>query len=128
MTAGDWKTVNLKTGLAQEVERVLQGDTAKSLGITNVSQFVDASVKEKLERLERKRFDHINMYEDHVKILDNKLDRVGRIVSVYFRDTRAWCDYCDENLCVHIQYAWELPQVREILEKRGFTPPPSRIG
>lgn len=121
----DWKSVNLKRGLSDEIERVLQGEQIKSMGITNLAQFVDAAVKDKLEQLERKRFDHINMYEDHVKILDNKLDRVGRIVAVYFKDTKAWCDYCDENLCVHIQYAWELEKVRKILEERGLTPPAS---
>lgn len=122
----DWKTVNVKKVMMDEVERMLQTDAIRKEGITNMSQFVDLALREKLERLERKRFDHINMYDDHVKILDNKLDRVGRIVSVYFRDTRAWCDYCDEHMCVHIQYAWEIPDVREVLAARKLAPPPSK--
>ncbi|MCE2499038.1 MAG: hypothetical protein J4F28_08680 [Nitrosopumilaceae archaeon] len=123
----DWKTVNVKKRLLDEVERIQRTDEAKKAGITNVAQFVDLALREKLEKFERRRFEHINMHEDHVKILDNKLERAGRIVSVYFRDTKAWCEYCDEHMCVHIQYAWEIPDVREILSARKLAPPPSRV-
>ena len=122
----DWKTVNVKKSLLDEVERVRRTDEAKKAGITNAAQFVDLALREALEKFERRRFEHINMYEDHVKILDNKLGRAGRIVSVYFREAKAWCEYCDEHMCVHIQYAWEIPDVREALSARKLTPPPSR--
>ena len=127
MVAGNWKTVPLKAGLLDEVERIIQVDALKREGITNMSQFVDAAVKEKIDKFERKRFNHINMYEDHVKILDNDLEKIGRIVSVYFKDgQKAYCDYCNEHICVHIQFAWELPDVRKILEERDLVPPLSR--
>ena len=126
MGKGDWKTVNVKKSLLDEVERVQRTDEAKKAGITNAAQFVDLALREALEKFERRRFEHINMYEDHVKILDNKLGRAGRIVSVYFRDAKAWCEYCDEHMCVHIQYAWEIPDVREVLSARKLAPPPSR--
>ena len=124
----DWKTVNVKRSLLEEVERIQRTDEARRAGITNASQFVDLALREKIERFGRLRFEHINMYEDHVKILDNKLGRAGRILSVYFRDTRAWCEYCDEHMCVHIQYAWEIPGVREILTARKIAPPLSGAG
>ncbi|MDE0526734.1 MAG: hypothetical protein OXI27_09115 [Thaumarchaeota archaeon] len=124
----DWKTVNVKKAMMDEVERMLRTDAVRKEGITNMSQFVDLALREKIERLERMRFEHINMYEDHVKILDNKLGRAGRILSVYFRDSRAWCEYCDEHMCVHIQYAWEIPDVREVLAARKIAPPPSGAG
>ena len=126
MGKGDWKTVNVKKSLLDEVERVRRTDEAKKAGITNAAQFVDLALREALEKFERRRFEHINMYEDHVKILDNKLERAGRIVSVYFREAKAWCEYCDEHMCVHIQYAWEIPDVREVLSARKLMPPPSR--
>ncbi len=124
----DWKTVNVKKSLLDEVERVRRTDEAKKAGITNAAQFVDLALREALEKFERRRFEHINMYEDHVKILDNKLERAGRIVSVYFREAKAWCEYCDEHMCVHIQYAWEIPDVREVLAARRIAPPPSGAG
>ena len=46
------------------------------------------------------------MYDDHVKIMDRQLGKLGRIVSVYFkRDGKPYCDYCEEPDCVHVQYA-----------------------
>ena len=122
MVAG-WKTVNVKEGLMSEVESIIKTSRMNASGITNSSQFVDAAIKEKLEKEARRRFEHVNMYEDHVKILDNKLDRAGRIVSVYFKDNKAWCEYCDENFCVHIQYAWTLDDVRAVLKERGMIEP-----
>ncbi len=128
MTKNDWQTVPLKKGLLAEINMLLQLKTVRDEeGISNVSRFVDQAVREKMERLERKRFELINMHDDHVKVLDSKLEKMGRIVSVYFREGgRAWCDYCEEHLCVHIQYAWEVPDVRKILDRNGATPPPSR--
>ena len=71
---------------------------------------------------------HLNMYDDHVKILDNRLGKLGRIVSVYFkRDGKPYCDYCQEPDCVHVQYAWEIPEARKVLEGHGLKPPPSRV-
>ena len=122
-----WKTVNIQKGLIEEVRRLLEMKTVENEGLTNVSQFVTAAVREKIKRTEQKRFDHINTYEDHVKILDNKLEARGRIVSVFFRDRRAWCDYCEEHMCVHIQYAWEIPEVRKILGENQTGPPPSKL-
>ena len=127
MVTGNWKSVTIKAGLVEEVERIIQVDAMKREGITNMAQFIDAAVKEKLEKFERKRFNHVNMYEDHVKILDNGLEEIGRIVSVYFKDgQKAYCDYCEEHICVHIQFAWEIPDVRRILVERNLTPPLSR--
>ena len=127
MVKEDWKTVSVKRSIMDEVERMLKAETLRESGITNAAQFVDLAMREKIERLERTRFHHVNMYDDHVKILDNKLERFGRIVSVYFKDARAWCDYCEEHLCVHIQYAWEIPEVKQILERRRIKPPPSKM-
>lgn len=59
--------------------------------------------------------------------MDRKLGKLGRIVSVYFKKKgNPWCDYEEKN-CIHVQDAWEMPDVRKILEERGFKPPPSRI-
>ena len=118
-----WKTVNVKENLMSEVESIIKTTGMNASGITNPSQFVDAAIKEKLEKETRQRFEHVGVYEDHVKILDNKLDRLDRIVSVYFKDDAAWCDYCEKNFCVHIQYVWTIDEVCKILHERGMSEP-----
>ena len=124
----NWVTTKVRRTLHDEIGRALRTEEARRNGLTNTAQFVDTAVRELLERCESDRFNHVNMYDDHVKILDNRLERVGRIVSVYFRrGRRSWCDYCEAADCVHVQYAWELPDVKEKLAGQGLTPPPSKI-
>ena len=128
MVSRGWRTVNVKEVLLVQIEKVLDTEAAKNEGLINLSQFIDSALKEKLELLKQKHLNHLNMYEDHVKILDSKLEGRGRIVSVYFkRDDGPWCDYCEEPDCVHVQYAWELPEARKVLEGYGLKPPPSKV-
>lgn len=128
-SAENWITTKVRRSLYNEISRALQTSEAKKNGLTNTAQFVDAAVRELLEKCESDRFSHINMHDDHVKILDNRLDKVGRIVSVYFRKgLKSWCDYCEASGCVHVQYAWEIPKVKARLVEHGLKPLPSRPG
>ena len=124
----EWRPVQLPKDLVDEVENLTKKIEVRKHGITSMSQFISRAVSEELKRMKKAdRLSHVNMYDDHVKILDNGLDSVGRIVSVYFRkDSKTWCDYCESESCVHVQFSWEIPKVRDILLKHGFRPPPSR--
>ena len=127
-TKENWVTAKVRRTLHNEIEKALQTDEAKKGGLTNTSQFIDSAIRGLLEKLESERLKHINMYDDHVKIMDNNLGKIGRIVSVYFKKgNKPWCDYCKESDCIHVQYAWEIADVRKILEKYRFSPPPSRV-
>ena len=127
-TKENWVTTKVRRTLEHEIEKALRSDEAKKEGLTNKAQFVDYAIRELLTRLEVERMNHLNMYDDHVKILDNRLGKLGRIVSVYFkREDKPWCDYCEETDCVHVQYAWELPEARKVLERHNLKPPPSRV-
>ena len=114
--------------MIDRVAVMLKTKEAKNRGYTNIAQFTDVALRNAVRDLER-RFSHINMYEDHVKILDSKLEGNGRILSVYFKwDGKPYCDYCGEADCIHVQYAWELPEARAILEGYGLQPPASKPG
>ena len=124
----DWKTVNVKKTLLEKIEGMLHRGKLKNEGVTNTSQFIDIALKEKIEKLEEKNMSQVNLHGDHVRIMDNRLGKVGRIVSVYYRrGDSSWCDYCEESDCIHVQFAWELPDVKMILEGFGMKPPPSRV-
>ncbi len=128
MVKETWSAANVRISLLRRIKKALESEEAKEEGLNNVNQFIDSAIRDLLEKLESERFKHINMYNDHVKIMDNKLGKLGRIVSVYFKKGgNQWCDYCEESDCIHVQYAWEIADVRKILEKRGFSPPPSRV-
>ncbi len=123
-----WGSIRVRQDLIDRVAKALHTEEAQRDGFTNVSQYTDHVLREAVSDLESKRFEHVNMYDDHVKILDNRVGRQGRILSVYFRrDTNPMCDYCEESDCVHVQYAWEIDGVRRMLEQHGLRPPSSRV-
>jgi len=123
--SSEWRPVQLPKNLVDEVERTIQTDMIKKEGITSISQFISRTVNDKIQELEQKRFSHQNTYEDKVRILDNKLGRLGDIVTIFLRDEKkdSFCDYCEQNDCIHVKYMWELPDVVKTLKKRGFASP-----
>lgn len=68
--------------------------------------------------------EHFNLDENGVRILDKNLTTEhsphGRIIDIYFKDKKAWCDYDESSDCKHIKYALGLPVVVEILKKKGW--------
>ncbi len=124
-TKENWVTTKIRRGLNREIEKLLQTDDAKKLGLTNTAQFVDSAIRELLEKLEQRRFFHQNTYEDKVRILDNKIGKMGDIVTIFLKDElkKGFCDYCEKENCVHVKYMWELEDVVKILKKRGFQSP-----
>ena len=126
--AARWGNIRVRQDLIDRVVKCMNSAEGKRYGYTNISQYTDHVLRAALAELEDKRFEHVNMYEDHVKILDNHIGHQGRILSVYFsHGSNPVCDYCESDECVHVQYAWEIDGVREILKKHGFKPPLSRI-
>lgn len=68
--------------------------------------------------------EHFNLDENGVRILDKSLTTEhsprGRIVDIYFKDKRAWCEHDESFDCKHVEYALSLPVVQEILKKKGW--------
>lgn len=122
----DWKSVSMKGPLLQQVRRALKTPAVKEMGVNNLSEFIEAAVRDMLEKIEAKRFSHMGMEGNTVSILDNRVEPLGRIIRMTFSGGDAWCEYCEENTCVHVQYVWFIPEVRKALEKRGFEQPQSR--
>ena len=122
-----WTTVRIKSELFKEVERALEYDDVKKIGISTVSHFVTNSVAKYLQEMKQESMTHVNMHDNHIKIMDRDLEKHGRIVSVYFQcPNTPYCDYCEKDDCIHVQFAWEIPEARRILERHGLRPPPSR--
>ena len=98
----------------------------KHYGIDANSALITMLLKREYDQVfvKKPRFEHVNVYNDHVKILDRELEKSGRIVSVYFKRDRApYCDYDQAKQCVHIDYAWEIPEAAMKLREAGFRDP-----
>jgi hypothetical protein len=44
----------------------------------------------------------------------------GRIIDVYFKPDEVWCEYCEATNCQHVKFALSIPEVQEILNKKGW--------
>lgn len=127
--ATSWDKVNIPSDMARAIDKYLSSDLAKEKGFKSRSDVVIAGVRSILEKdgvyPKRPRFEHLNTYENHVKIIDNEL---SRIASVYFNaEKETYCDLCDASECIHTQFVWEIPQVAKILMDRGFKNPNDEI-
>jgi len=70
--------------------------------------------------------EHFNISENGVRILDRTISTKtsrGRIIDVHFKPDKAWCEYCQSSSCQHVQFALSLPEVQEILRKKGWKIP-----
>jgi hypothetical protein len=61
--------------------------------------------------------EHFNLNEHGVRVLDPSLHW---IVDVYFKPNKAWCSYCESENCKHIKFALSLPDVQNIIKKKGW--------
>jgi hypothetical protein len=117
----NWDKVNVPKPMSELVEKYLQTDIAKQRGLKNKSDVATEGIKMLLERdgmyTQRPRFQHLNMYEDHVKVIDNDM---GRIASIYFKHRKIFCDICETNECIHIDFAITIPEAVKILNEKGF--------
>lgn len=120
MMRNDWTSVSVNRTLIIQIERILQTPAGRKNGLTNMAQFVDLALREKIERIGLQRFSHINTDDKGMTVLDTNLDRAGRIVTISFNGSEMECDYCHDAVCVHVQYAWAIPEIRRDLEGRGL--------
>ncbi|MCE2499197.1 MAG: hypothetical protein J4F28_09515 [Nitrosopumilaceae archaeon] len=116
----DFTSVSLNRALVIQIRRVLLTVGAQENGLTSVAKFVELAIREKLGDIEIKRFSHVSTLDDGIRILDNWMKPIGSIVTVSFKDEWAWCDHCEDMSCVHVQYAWAIPEIRKVLEERGL--------
>jgi len=123
-----WMKVNLPKDMVELIDRYLTTDMAKERGFVSRTDVVIAATRILLERdgmyKPRPRLEHLNTYEDHVKIVDNEMNRIS---SVYFKNGQAYCDLCDSNECLHIDYSYTIKDVLDALERHGYTIPKPKL-
>ena len=119
-----WWPVKLRKELISRIEEFLETPEGKRTGYTNPAQVIDKAVRDMLTEYFAKRFEHINTFEDKVRILDNKIGKSGDIVTISFRGGKSgYCEHDQSDHCIHVKYAWQLDEVSKALKKHGLKPP-----
>ncbi len=123
----EYTTVRLPKEIMDEIDDIIKRGTR---GYKSRAEFVKEAVRKRFEELQTQQpqlklppLEHFNIDEDGVRILDRTLASKtmgGRIIDVYFKPNLVWCDYCQSSNCQHTKFALELPEVQDILDKKGW--------
>jgi hypothetical protein len=126
MSTDEYTTVRLPKALMDEIDQIIKHGT---MGYKSRAELVKEALRDKLKtipqtpRLPQPTLEHFNLSEHGVRILDrtlgNKTSR-GRIIDVYFKPDNVWCDDCRSSNCQHVKFALSLPEIQEILHKKGW--------
>ena len=126
-SGNNWISAQVRRPLLYNVREFLKTDAAKLAGLTNSTQFIDVAIKELMEKLQPESIVVDSIYEDRIVLQDWEAENHPVFLSVYFdKKKKPYCTYCNETDCLHVQYAWEVPEARRILKQHGATPPPSK--
>lgn len=66
------------------------------------------------------RIKKISVDNDRVVLLDSK---VNRIAEVAIQNGAMFCQLCEEKSCLHVGYAYALPEIYKALSERGIKGP-----
>lgn len=131
MPIGKHRGITLQRELVNKIEEYIKAHP--ETGYKSIADFVTDVLREKCFELkilthtpELPMFEHFNLSENGVRILDrslaNKHSR-GRIIDVYFKPDKVLCEYCESTSCRHVKFALSLSEVQEILNKKGWKIP-----
>ncbi|MEM4417431.1 MAG: hypothetical protein QXD32_05175 [Nitrososphaerota archaeon] len=117
-----YATVKIPARLASLIDEYLRTDDAAIRGHRSRSSVVVDALVEFMEShgyLQRRRYSHINTYDDFALIRDHQLNAIACIR--FSLPDRAYCELCETwNICDHVRYALEQEKVRKPLTAAGF--------
>jgi Arc/MetJ-type ribon-helix-helix transcriptional regulator len=127
MSSDEYTTVRLPKELMEEIDEIIRHGVR---GYKSRAEFIKEAIRKRFEEVktlkpttEAPPLEHFNLDEHGVRVLDRSLATKtsrGRIIDVYFKPDNVWCDYCQSSNCQHVKFALNLPQVQNILNKKGW--------
>jgi len=124
----DHVTIKLPKELVEEMDRLIgalgfrsRGEIAKEAIRQLLSHYKESLAQPQLQ--EPPKLEHFNISENGVRILDRTIISAtsrGRIIDVYFKPEKVWCEYCDATNCQHVKFAMNIPEVQRILQEKGW--------
>jgi hypothetical protein len=128
MPIGKYRGITLQRELVDVIEQYIK--SRPEMGYKSLADFITDAIREKCEQLkiltpmpEQPVLEHFNLSEEGVRVLDRSLANHtsrGRIIAVYFKPDKAFCEYCESTSCRHVKFALSLTAVQKILQKKGW--------
>ena len=96
-------------------------------GVTSFAGYITSTLEELMEKDEvfarRAPFMQEFGFDEGTNTIYIKDNRTNRIAGVTVREKGLTCDIDQRDDCVHIGFAYALPQVYKVMEKLGVRPP-----
>ncbi len=96
-------------------------------GITSFAGYITSTLEEMMEKNEIfgrwAPFMQEFGFDEGTNTIYIKDNRTNRIAGVTVREKRLTCDVDQKDDCVHIGFAYALPEVYKVMEKLGIRPP-----
>ena len=94
-------------------------------GVRSLSGYISYMLEERMQENEAMamhapRIKKISVDGDRVVLLDSKM---GRIAEVVFQNGKMFCQLCEANNCLHVGFAYALPEVYAALDEQGVREP-----
>ena len=94
-------------------------------GVRSLSGYISYMLEERMQENEAMavhapRMKKISVDDDRVVLLDSKMNRIAEVV---VQNGAMFCQLCEENNCLHVGFAYALPEVYTALSKHGVKGP-----
>lgn len=94
-------------------------------GVRSLSGYISHLLEDRMQEneamaLHAPRMKKIAVDDDRVVLLDSKANRIAEVV---LQNGQMFCQLCEENNCLHVGFAYALPEVYAALDKKGIREP-----
>ena len=126
MPASGWKSVTLREEILEKLTDIYKKDQRRPRNQKFSAWFEDKMIQftEYDENLERygKFLDYQGAIDNRITVYDYKLDKD---VTLYVdpKSKKLRCKHHNKTDCMHVGFAFAVPEVYNTLVKRGFKPP-----
>ena len=107
----DYVTIRIPKDLSGEMDLLLG-----TLGFRSKAEITKEALRKLLlDYAKMPLFEHFNLDERGVRVVDRKLNR---IVDVVFKPEGIMCAHCNEDACAHVKFVLSVPTVQVVVRRK----------
>ena len=115
----DWVSTKIPKKMYDKIEKFLKSNEGKELGYNSKSDFIVQAARELLEKHDKPRFQHFNLQDNIIRLIDDELPSGKDIVEIRLNKNKLRCGHCSLMDCVHIEAVWNFSDIANKLTKKG---------
>lgn len=115
-----WSKISFRRELAHTINDFLNTSESKKMGFTNLTQFINAAAKEKLDKLVNKQITNFSYHGQSIRLVDNNASKGNTILEVFIKKNGLLCSRCESRKCVHIIECLKEKEIISKLKDQGI--------